>query len=420
MLRVFLSHTSELREHPRDRSFVAAAEQAVIRAGEAVIDMAYFTAREDKPAAYCRQQVQRASVYVAILGFRYGSQVTDEPELSYTELEFAAATELGLPRLVFLLDQAADLALPRRYRSDPRHAERQHAFRARVRSAGVTVQWVRSPGELELLLFQALTDLRQHPGRARGPRPPVPRELPADVPQFTGRAADLADLDRLLPAAGGGGESATVVTSAVSGTAGVGKTTLAIRWARRLRGWWPSWVVAGLVAVVGGLLLAAWWSPYRGGLTPPAGPVSHSAAPSESPSLSASAAPTGPLTGPELLWLQAVRMEQAKINNALGSEPTTLTKAQILATASVLRGCTTTITRLGRPSDPRLLPVYEPMVKACAQFAKAAKCETTLVVSQDYGQINEAVTCVSATTLTGSNEMATAEQAIFNLENPAH
>jgi hypothetical protein len=153
--------------------------------------------------------------------------------------------------------------------------------------------------------------------------------------------------------------------------------------------------------------------------TPPAGPTSHSAAPSSSATVSPSAASTGPLTGPELLWLQAISREQAKINNALGNEPTTPTKAQMLATASVLRGCTATINRLGRPSNPRLLPVYEPMVKACAQYAKAAKCETTLAVSQDYGQVNKAAACMSATTSAASSEMAAASQAVFNLQNPA-
>ena len=153
--------------------------------------------------------------------------------------------------------------------------------------------------------------------------------------------------------------------------------------------------------------------------TPPAGPASHSAAPSPSATVSPSAARTGPLTGPELLWLQAISREQAKINDALGKEPTTPTKAQMLTVASVLRGCTTTINRLGRPGNPRLLPVYEPMVKACAQFAKAARCQTTLAVSQDYGQVNEAAACISATTSTGGNQMAAASEAIFNLQNPA-
>ncbi|HUK68249.1 MAG TPA: tetratricopeptide repeat protein [Streptosporangiaceae bacterium] len=160
-LRVFLSHTSELRQHPQDRSFVAAAERAVIRAGETVMHMAYFTAREDRPAAYCRQELQRASVYVGIIGFRYGSPVKDQPDLSHTELEFAVATEQGLPRLVFLLDEDAVLPLPRKYLSDPEYEERQRGFRTRATDAGVTVRRVGSPDQLELLVFQALKELRQ-------------------------------------------------------------------------------------------------------------------------------------------------------------------------------------------------------------------------------------------------------------------
>ncbi|HZB51929.1 MAG TPA: tetratricopeptide repeat protein [Mycobacteriales bacterium] len=68
--------------------------------------------------------------------------------------------------------------------------------------------------------------------------PTVPHQLPADVAGFAGRVDSLARLDALL-ASTGGAQPTAVVISAVSGTAGVGKTALAVHWAHRIRGRFP-------------------------------------------------------------------------------------------------------------------------------------------------------------------------------------
>ena len=246
-LRVFVSHTSELRRYPSPRSFVAAAEQAVTRAEGVVLDMAYFTAREDQPADYCRQQVRRADVYVGVIGFLYGSPVRDAPELSYTELEFAAATELGLPRLVFLLDEDAVLPLPQSCLSDPVYGERQRAFRKRVRSAGTTIQWVGSPGDLELGLFHALTDLRQRTavdhatGSAADTVARVAVRLAPRPVFLAGRESLLAELEARLADSQG----AEPGVMALCGLGGTGKTSVAVEYAyRHLAGWGVVWQLA--------------------------------------------------------------------------------------------------------------------------------------------------------------------------------
>jgi hypothetical protein len=219
--RVFISHTAELRELPEPRSFVAAVEAAITRAGDVVVDMAYFTAHDAPPAQLDREVVAGADVYVLLAGFRYGTPVRDRPELSYTEHEFETAGELGIPRLVFLLSEQA--SGPAGLFRDPQYGARQEGFRQRLRDSGVTTTDVLSPDHTETLVYDALTKLP----RAESTLAPIGRVwgIPARPARFTGRVDQLAELRAALT-----GDKPAVV-QAVHGMGGVGKTTVALEYA---------------------------------------------------------------------------------------------------------------------------------------------------------------------------------------------
>jgi DNA-binding SARP family transcriptional activator/tetratricopeptide (TPR) repeat protein len=73
---------------------------------------------------------------------------------------------------------------------------------------------------------------------ADGPELVVPRELPAPVAHFAGRAAELAELTTLLDQPAGQAPGALVI-SAIGGTGGVGKTALAVHWAHQIAEQFP-------------------------------------------------------------------------------------------------------------------------------------------------------------------------------------
>jgi hypothetical protein len=173
--RVFVSHTSELRKFPAGSSYVAAVERAVSATGHVIVDMADFPAADQPPAQLCIEKVKSCEVYVGVLGTRYGSPVLDRPEVSYTELEFATATEAGLARLVFILDTSAtNVGIPVAELIDHEFGDRQEAFRSRVQGSGLVIPSFTSPAELGQMVERSLRELaeashRQGDGAARIP-----------------------------------------------------------------------------------------------------------------------------------------------------------------------------------------------------------------------------------------------------------
>ena len=131
------------------------------------------------------------------------------------------------------------LALARSGRQAEALTAYQHARQALVDELGIEPgPELRNLHERILASDTALLTPPRPESTHQPPRlPETPRQLPADVRHFIGRTGELQALSGLLP--GNARAGGAVVISVIGGTAGVGKTALAVHWAHQVADCFP-------------------------------------------------------------------------------------------------------------------------------------------------------------------------------------
>ena len=125
---------------------------------------------------------------------------------------------------------------------------------------------------------------------------------------------------------------------------------------------------------------------------------SRSTAPGEMPTYT-----TAPLTDGETLWLASFTRMEMTLTRSLQKLPAKTSPSSMVALADALRGCGSTLTRIGVPSQ-HLQPVYRLAQQECAAYDRAAPCLETLaaipstlgVGSADERKLSQATDCVTA------------------------
>src|SRR5579859_6157434 len=218
-------HVRAARSAERDNSWAAAAAEAAAglslwRGGPlADVDCDLLAAREIPRLEELRFQALETGAAARLQLGQHGQVIAELQQLTW-----AYPLRERLRGLLML-------ALYRDGRQAEALAAYQHARRIVIEELGT------EPGaelrDLQRRILSSEPDLIQLRFSPPDVVRVVPRELPAPVPGFTGRAEELA---RLTAALDGQGDKppGPVVISAISGTAGVGKTALAICWAHRV------------------------------------------------------------------------------------------------------------------------------------------------------------------------------------------
>lgn len=182
--------SSTARDLPQHREKVM---DACMRLGVLYPDMMeHLTAIDANALEISLAIVDRADVYIGIIGFRYGC-VPDGEVISVTEAEYNRAVELKIPRLIFVMSDKHQL-LPGDVETGD-GAEKLRRFRERLQKDRV-VAFFDSADDLKAKVIQALVPYYKPPESSSGPQPVI-HTLPTQL-DIEGREAECATILRAM------------------------------------------------------------------------------------------------------------------------------------------------------------------------------------------------------------------------------
>lgn len=172
--------------------------EAIERAGMTPLAMERWTASPLSPRDLCVHRVGEADVFVGILAWRYGWTPEGEDK-SITELEYDEAGRLGIPRLMFLIDQPLErVQVATEFDADDRWGKqvRLDAFKRRAREEQTALPF--QDADLRTVVLQALYEWKE---RRSTDKPEWVPAQPSPFAPLERHEQDLADYLQAVEAA---------------------------------------------------------------------------------------------------------------------------------------------------------------------------------------------------------------------------
>jgi hypothetical protein len=138
-----------------------AVRQALHRLEAVVRGMEYFGSLPETPKEECLRTVRSCKAYVGIFAMRYGS-VDAATGKSLTQLEYEEAQRVGLPSLIYLLDEDRQPVLPKHVEFGE-GSEKLRLFKAKLREQHV-VSTFTTPDDLAAKVTRDLPELARRSG----------------------------------------------------------------------------------------------------------------------------------------------------------------------------------------------------------------------------------------------------------------